>query len=470
MDSNIIDEPLLFSIEKKYPELNSFEVNGVKIWSFFRNHVKFELLKLGGEITVHQSVYSANPKIKFSLYLRYQILFLRTYLKIFFKWKRPSYIILSNRLEKKNFKGNTIDKLNTGLLNELGESNFLFIEDGRITNRESFIHKNVSLLETADLDILMALTADVELEFTNGTLDGLNKILDEIGVKPVQMTYFQYFFKRSNIFKKLFSVYKPKIFFSSCYSYYAEIHAANISKIKTVELQHGIISETHTAYYSPLKIDKSCTSQTIFTFGDNSFKSFNHAIYQPNHVIPIGNYYLELLKSEPVQDLDISKMFLYNVAVPLDYISEDELLNFVVKISEIQENICFHLIPRENVKDNTSELIKKFSNIKIVKNKPYQEFVRSCDVNLSTDSTCCLEALNLGIPNILYNIDNKAYTMFSDKVDPKFTLFVTSAGEFVEKLAVCKTMLSSEIMDSQIANYQNGYSKNVRKAIDFLMS
>jgi hypothetical protein len=156
----------------------------------------------------------------------------------------------------------------------------------------------------------------------------------------------------------------------------------------------------------------------------------------------------------------------YNIAVPTDYIVENELVCFIIPIAKENTDICFHLIPRENLQEGTAEKISDISNIVVITDMSFQEAVRYCDVNTSSDSTCCLEALNLGKPNILYNIDNKAFKMFNDKVDSNFTYFTSDPSEYIGLLTKVLNFDQDTIIKSQDNVFLSNYRQNVVSAVN----
>jgi hypothetical protein len=197
-----------------------------------------------------------------------------------------------------------------------------------------------------------------------------------------------------------------------------------------------------------------------------------NCIYNHSAKFPVGNYYLELLKNHKLDDqirLSRFNQFKYNIAVPSDYTSEDELVDFIVPIAKKSINLCFHIIPREGLQAGTSNKIAGVKNIKVIFDMSFHEVVRYCDINTSTDSTCCLEALNLGKPNILYNIDNKAYRMFNDKVNSNFTYFTTDNEEYIDLLAKVLNFDHDAIIQSQVKNFRPNYMQNIANAVEVVL-
>ncbi len=473
-----MEESSFYKIEKDYPELNEFEINGVPIWSFFRIHVKFESLALN-EATKRESLEVNLPKyslpkqkksiIKY-LYHRYLVLFdnLKLIIRIFGRLKSPKYMLISNRLEKKLYNGLIIDKLNSGIIEALGEHNIFMLEDAKLEDKEIFSHQKISIMDTTDIDHYMLIEPDIQLNFTKGNLKELNFILKGLKIKEVNIDFFQYFFKRTRVMERIFNRYKPKLLFVSCYTYFPEIYAAKKCGIKTVELQHGVINPAHDSYYSPLEISNFCIADNLFTFGEGSVIKNEQFVHKKSKIYPIGNFYLELLKQNKVNESIIKHKFSvnrYNVVVPTDYTSELDLLDFIMPIAKINKDVFFHIIPREQMQKDTDLKISKFENIAILSNMPFQEAVKYCNANVSTDSTCCLESLFFGKPNILYNIDNKAYKMFGDRLDSNYSLFITSPNEFRKSFMSVLAFEENEIINSQISNFRLGYLKNVLDAI-----
>ncbi|MCX2680678.1 hypothetical protein OOZ15_12055 [Galbibacter sp. EGI 63066] len=212
----------------------------------------------------------------------------------------------------------------------------------------------------------------------------------------------------SIFYKLLFKIKKPKKVFVVCYySNFGLIKACKESNIPVIELQHGIVTKEHRAYY----------------FNKN-YGNF----FLPDYFFGFGNYFNKIVSDGNLVDkkktLNYGYSFLHEVNAKLekpdDFLKIYERFDKVICVTGQLESTDRHLL---RVMDKITE---KFPEIYFIfkprnkKNKiPFPEkgnFVRRNDINtyqllkysdfhITIYSTCALESIALGTPNISIDIE-----------------------------------------------------------------
>src|SRR2546430_3187138 len=104
----------VFEIEEKNPNLDSLEINGIKMWPFVRILIRYLLMQHPSKN--HVETKKQNTRIASGLKAVFQAL------RELPLWARHKKIFLiSNVLEKKTINGRLIDKLSQPLIDECGK-------------------------------------------------------------------------------------------------------------------------------------------------------------------------------------------------------------------------------------------------------------------------------------------------------------------------------------------------------------
>ena len=226
----------------------------------------------------------------------------------------------------------------------------------------------------------------------------------------------QWFFIYHTIFDQWLEKIKPKVVFINCgYSLFHQslIYTCNIKNIKTVELQHGLISDGHIQYSPSENIGKETFPQYLLTFCEYHSRFVNSNFIDSANIYPIGHYYREQkikrknLACEKMV-LDLRKKYKKIVLVSSQNIIEKELINAVNKIAKKRPEHFFIFKSRNGSGIN-------FNSANIVVNHQYTiyDIMPFIDVNLSCFSTNILETLSSQAIAILMDFNNLASAYFN---------------------------------------------------------
>jgi len=122
------------------------------------------------------------------------------------------------------------------------------------------------------------------------------------------------------------------------------VKSAKKLKIKTAELQHGIINRRHMGYRRAAGISKEYTPDHLFSYAEIRNEIIGNS-YTPNQISPIGNYYLEKACENTYIGETTNKILIILT------ISDEELLEFAEELSlkgPEEMKIKCRLHPEEN--------------------------------------------------------------------------------------------------------------------------
>lgn len=417
----------IFEFEKTNPEVANLKVSGSSVWTVFRFRLKFLLLQ--------KRLSNAPQGLRFKLstivkgvfdFAGNIVQFIGSFAVIFRKYQ---YIVVTNNLEVRELDGRRVDKLAHHLINLVGEENTLVLCYGAAGRSEMHSYKNT--VSASFIDMLSRFRW-VQMDIGKEDQQILNKLQYTFGYNEVVLNDVKHVLKKARVLQWLLNVWKPRIFFSCCYSNYAEIFAANQAAVDTVELQHGIIGPLHAGYEAAIPLDKQFTSKTLWTFGQNSTRGLSGNLVNLSSVWPIGNFFLQAIAEKPLGKLAEGVADKIAVCVPVDAYTEEHILEFLVKVASKLPQVIFYVNPRVQLSSKAQSIIEGSQGFKVITGMPFQLLVRHCDIHTATDSTCCLEALTLGVQNILINDNGSAFRYYGHLVDPLYTRFADDPDAYIQ--------------------------------------
>jgi hypothetical protein len=282
------------------------------------------------------------------------------------------------------------------------------------------------------------------------------------------------FLKFRSIAVFFLKIWKPKAVFIKCY--YSSLNqgfisAANSLGIKTIELQHGVISESHPSYKIFTQLDKNVFPRWILTNGmleKNILLNSKHRIY--SKVLPVGNYYLEIIKKKsqiPSILIELKKRFNRIVIVTLQDTVEDITIPFIKEAALIDKKILYLIIPRYF--SNKYKSLNQLDNILINEKFKFYDVIPHVDFHSTVYSTCAIESLYFGVPNILLDFNNKSSNFFNNILKSgKFNEYVKKISQFINVINRSENISKEAVINAHkdicSPNY-NSNIKNIKKLI-----
>lgn len=387
------------------------------------------------------------------------------------------YIIFTDRLEERTIDSKVSDKIAHGFIKQFGSETLVCLNciESKHKDNNEYYHK--SYISTSLFDI-KKVTKKVDVKIDNC------HILDEIertyGVKVNYVDIINNFFKYVEVFDDFLKGKKCKAIFVNCYynlMHQALIFSAHKHNIKVVEFQHGIINSNHYAYNIFKPIGKDVFSDYIFVFGDYVKNIISNNYIESNNIYSIGNYYIEEVIRDSKENDKVIRYFSklrseYRkiVVVTSQITIEEKLIEFIKTAAASDDEILYMFIPRYFNKDFSKYDFPK--NVIIEESIDFYHSVGYCDLHLTVYSTCAIEALSFGTPNILVNIDNLSEDNLRDLLtEAEYTRYVDEPYELVKAINDINIVNRDDVIKVSQKFYKQKNIENIEnamKAIDLI--
>jgi hypothetical protein len=450
-------------VEQEY-EVASVTANGISVWPFLRQmffarHVGFTV---GADRTSAMSVGAKLRRLK-------NVPHGAT------RWLRPyKYVSFIGTLDRVLQDGLYISKNQEWLLQELGKSNVLVVENPVAGSH--FPRGQIGEPNHVSLDLLncLSLFPSQTPEIEGG--DILDEIIRRYQLRIDYTWAIKVFLRQSKCFEFLFSRWQPDAVFVSCYNglaHQAAIRGARARGIKTVELQHGLINSKHPAYNVFCELDPSFFPDYLLSFGSyvkGVFSPDNHFI-RDDHVFPVGNGYLEFIREHYEAHADLTEAisrYDRSVAFTSQVTVENEVIEFVKEAANLDEQILHIFIPRTWDRDYSS--VGFPSNVMTFRDLDFYKIVKFMDFHATVNSTTALEAPALGTPNILVDMGGSAKHLYGNMLtDPNVTRYVDRPEELVKEVRNWPRRPGPEVAASMSHFYELNHTAAIRHTLNVLL-
>ena len=452
------------SVELKY-DVASIKIGDVQLWPILR--IAYFYAYINKNITnINEPIWSlSSKKIKRIKNIYYGFLNL---------FRKYSYFILTYGARYMGNSGIFSYNFTGGLLELLPLSEVLLLEDpGNVKHpKKKFI--NNSHIISLDIFLLIAKLIPIpKLKIENEYI--LTEIEQEyelpINYRRIVKTFFQ-FIKMTEF---MVSKFLPKwIFIDQYYHpfYMAMIYSSHKIGCRVVEFQHGTIAPLHPAYNLFTDLDRKFYPDYLFAFGDyvKGMMGGENKFMDKEDVYIIGNGYIDYINDSQITGKIIRRFESYRkkykriVAVSAQVPIERQLIKFLIDSADLDKDILYLFVPRDKKRDYRQ--VNFPSNILVIKDLNVYQVIKESDFHATVSSTCALEALAIGVPNILINILNEARNMYGYLLNGKrFSLFADTPEEFIHAVNEFKFEKRKNIQKVGDLFYRPGYLNNLKEAL-----
>lgn len=433
----------IVEIEKKYKH----ELEAIEEWNYLRN--------------IYRSI--DNKVIKKSKINK--INFLKSIFYGFTSWfKRYDYLVFSDSSERKLVDDKMFDITVDYIIDVLGRDKTLLIENPIIrhyafnyTYTRKIVSRRVFDLLTVVLEKFCKIKHDIDI------LDAINK---EYDLAINHKKCINRFNAQYALYKAWFKMLKLKKIYLNCfYDKQYIVKAAKELNIEVIDIQHGVIGIEHSAYYSILSLDDSYIPHQQYSFGCVEQKnSLNYGgIISSTNIFPVGSFYLEYIYKNFLYDKSLKAITNYYrlaICVSLQWTVEAALIDIVVKLATKLTNILFILIPRKY--DKQYEHYNFPKNIILYKGLDCYNLIMHSDYHMTVYSTCAMEALAMGIPNILINIDGYSIKYLSFLTENKYTVILDEYEDIQNYIKTLNKVNKNEVYNINTHMYMQNYKQNIK--------
>lgn len=455
---------IINEIEKKY-DVASIRIGGMQIWPFFR-------IKLYSKIA-EDSIGSQKSR---SMHLKK---IHRNLSSIFYnpiRWfRRYEIFVFSDSSERVKVEGDLMwDRTTDYIIQQIGPAKVLTIEKvalchypvGRVP------HKNIVSNSTLLIfrHTFYAVGQFIWRRKKKEHFDLLEKVIKEYGLGLDSHVIGEFFYSSYLFYKLFFMLYKPRIIFMNCsYEHMPMIKAANDCGIQTIEVQHGVIGNTHPAYNFSTSLDPTFFPKSLLCYG-NYDKAILAAssVFSSCTVCVVGNFYVEWVKNNanpPHELIELKAKYTKAVGVTLQYTVDNELRNFINSVAVLLPTVLFVLIPRP--KEDEGQTPVSPENVITWRKNRFYETILALDIHTTVYSSCGIEAPSLGTPNILVDINGLATKYYAERFQGnEGSLIVNSAEEYAIALQNFKVISREEVIKLNEDNIAPDYKERVNEFLD----
>lgn len=451
---------IIRKIEEQFP-VEIITTNGLPVWQFLRN------------------IYADRLEKKELLYPKMKSTKIRNGLFNYF-WQRQnrkkqfSAMLFTDTLEERTIDGKITDKIAHPLLQYFG--NDILIINHSLGKR----HRNISDYAHRYYQDIQAFTIPAKFKQKYETIENKH-LLTEINQYCQFSLDFQKFvnsfFALARIFQHRFVKVSPKIIFINCYFslvHQAVILGAKRQKIKTVELQHGIISKMLTPYFPPKSIGKETFPDFFLSYGKSEKKRMSTSFILEENIIPVGNFYLERIKNQTADDAtrayfdDLHQNYQKIITISSQNTIEKKLLAFIPNVAKRLPDVGFVFVPRKYEKFSNPQNLPQ--NIIINSAVDLYWNARFSDIHATVFSSFALESLFLGTPTILIDLDGLAVAYYSEILGSNpVVIFAKTPEDFVKIVENWKLPSKKEIEQTAESLFAKNNEATIRRFLDELL-
>lgn len=284
--------------------------------------------------------------------------------------------------------------------------------------------------------------------FINVDNDVINNIFNRIQcyypICTLEKSYFEFIYKNFYFdyifYKILFKIHRTKVVLLTQNGIQKGLFfAAKTLNIPVYEFQHGIVYNGHVAYSYPYDVElneKVYLPSTVLSLSDFWFND----MYLPAKKKSLGNDYF----SKPV--IRQNKSFILIISA---YNFSSELISVTKEIAQKSElSFVYKLHPNEFCnKDKYIKEFAEFSNVAVYTDEfSVNELLYNTDKLLTVCSTAVYEALQAGIPSIIYK-GNIAYVAMDHIKNCEGVYYCESVDQINELLLNKITFTSTNFFD-----------------------
>ena len=388
-------------------------------------------------------------------------------------FKKPETVFFSSSMERRLLGEKVYDKLfhEFSIDNNLGVSKTIELQlPASSYERSEYANSNV----VSRSFMLLAELIYTKLFLRKLTINNVDVLYDFCDLEKVPRSKVIYGIKKNLAQYKIMKLWlrlNPKlkrVFLSVSYTNFGRILACKERQVLVVECQHGVINKEHygySYYYHPL------TNQFpdyLLTFGkaDCQFM-INQPISNFTKPFSLGSFILNYYNSQSIQKDEITTIS--SVAVSLqDCETGVASVDSFIELAKLNPKVQFYFKRRSL----PSEFYSRYelpANIQFEEKRNVYELIVDCDLHLTAYSSCALEALTLGRPNILFNLNDKAQSYYAGKLPASyFNHYCNSVKEMNEALTSMRDLSTAEIKKSNVGNFETDYSVKLNQFVELI--
>ena len=443
-------------IETHYP-VETIEYNGIKLWPFFRTYL------------CTKYYYSDEPVGTGHISTGFLRRFIRAirFSSIKYLFIRKAALLYTDTGEVRLVDGIYVDKTAAAVI-EI-ENNIIPILS-IYGNKEKFAFKKFILLDFFALGILPFSIFFHKRKINNQAL--FEPILTELGIADSYRKQIRRILAFIWFYTIYFKLIKPKIIYINCYYDFHKLSisfAAKLLRIPVVELQHGLISETHCAYRTCAQIELSPYPDYLLCFGEYFKRIVSPGIYRQQHIFPVGSYYIDRMRSQVEQNYSLfmekyaekKDKIIVTVASQLDI--DDLILEFVEDIANSSNEFYFIYVPRV-----LTDFHKQYKHhaISIETTLDVYQCMQNSNITSAVVSTCAVESLAFGTPVVLIDVKGLATFYYKSFFSNTYSVkYANTPQEYIKSVYSALKLDRASVQMEGNDFFADNYDQRLKEAI-----
>lgn len=263
----------------------------------------------------------------------------------------------------------------------------------------------------------------------------------------------------------------PKVvLLSVSYTNFGYIRAFKEKGIKVIEIQHGVITKNHHGYFYAKGFDPIQFPDYLLTIGEKELQVFDQENHFPvKQVLPLGSYIIDRYnESYQPHDSKGKPTVLFTLQ---DGQMADRLIGFILELkAKHGDELDMIIQPRRKSKEFYLKSYPELVDIEFSK-KHFYAAVLDADIHCTVYSTTAIEALSLGVPNILVNVDNQSVEQLGTVLqDNPYTTIVDTPEQFLEGVPSLLEAKRDLVQKSNEMNIKLNFRKNVKDFLEQVMA
>lgn len=270
-----------------------------------------------------------------------------------------------------------------------------------------------------------------------------------------------------------FKVKKIKgVFVVVSYTKTGIVLACKQNNIPVIELQHGVINDFHYAYNVYKNFESKYFPDYILTYGELELnvlcRKDNYFIKDSKNVIPVGNFLIDYYRNAQLASSEFenkTEYYDYTISITGQVAFDHLLVPFIIEVANKLNRVAFIFIPRGDnifIKNN----INFPPNIIFINSLNTYDIIRRSRIHCTVTSTCSIESLCLGVPNIFINIDGWSKKYYNKLEGQPFNHFADSPDEFVGIVNSLPLVKKEQVFNYYTNYIKDNYSIRLRNAIN----
>lgn len=303
-------------------------------------------------------------------------------------------------------------------------------------------------------------------------LELLQEIQQELGTHVNVHAVARKYLAQYAIMRFLLKIRKnPKLVcLSVSYTTFGYIRAFREKGIPVIEFQHGLISDEHYAYNYRMPLDSIQFPDYLASIGRFEQSVFaNGNTFPLKQVFPVGSYILDHYQSAKPER---SGAAVETIAVSLQDGEENfAIIPWIIAAATALPGVDFYLKPRRT---SIADYQQRFSfpeNVHFEEERNIYALMADCDVHTTIYSTCAVEALSLGVPNILVDHNGLAKSQLGNQLlDNPHTYFAKDPADFISFARDLRLPGKEDVIAGNTKNIAHNYRANLKTCINTVLN